>query len=107
MKQKERRKFHRIACYADIHLKGKDSSNRIAAKCVDISIAGIGIALTSPSTVDLYSERPLEIWIHLTNTLTPIHRYGKIVWLKKADSLAYRGGIKFAPSKTLLEEKPS
>ena len=104
MLKKERRKFHRIKCHADVEFKTFNPTVSFAGLCVDLSLGGMGINFFSKSTPHLAENKGLEIWIYLSNALKPVHRFGKIVWIKKMAHQSYRGGIKFAPSKTILND---
>ena len=90
----DKRIFDRRKCSFRISIKTVNNNSEFEAKSIDISRGGMGIEMYRRLNV---GDR-LEIWIHSEGQLGPIHKYGRLVWLRKKDYASYKGGIKFESS---------
>lgn len=87
----DKRTHQRRRCTLCVSIKAISNKFEFEAKSVDISRGGMGIETDKRLNVG----DKLEIWIHLSGELGPVHRFGRIMWLRKKDSVFYNGGIKF------------
>jgi len=91
----KRRAFHRLQCRIYLSIKDLSNSWETDAKCIDISLGGIGIEIDGNEELQINIKDRLELWIHLQDSLDPVHRYGRLVWVRQISPLFYRGGIRF------------
>lgn len=89
----EKRHSERIKHCVDISIKNLRNSRETYAKSIDISQGGLGITFNR----FMKPGDKLELWIHLSDGLKPIHRFGELIWFKRIKPFLYRGGIKFIP----------
>ncbi|MBD3264323.1 MAG: hypothetical protein GF375_04390 [Candidatus Omnitrophica bacterium] len=87
----DKRIFDRRKCNFRISIKAVNNNSEFEAKTIDISRGGMGIEINKRLNIG----DKLEIWIHSEGQLGPIHKYGRLVWLRKKDYACYNGGIKF------------
>jgi PilZ domain len=90
----ENREFQRIQCQLEVSIKELHSQKEIRGESADISRGGIRINMGKK----LYIGEKLELWVHLKDSLKPIHRFGKVSWLKEIDPSLYICGISFESS---------
>lgn len=88
-----KRKFHRVQCKAKTLLVNLDNNRKIECKCTDISINGIGIEICSFLGIKFIPQDTLELFIHLPDSFKPIHKFGKLMWMKRTYPFLYVGGI--------------
>ena len=91
----QQRQHNRLSCRLDVSLKDLDTTWDTEVKCIDVSPGGMGIEFTEEEIIQLFIRDRLEMWIHLVDGLKPVHRYGRLMWLKKVGEYRYRGGIRF------------
>ena len=88
----QQRSHERIQCKVSISIRDLRNCREIEAKSTDISQGGVGIV----ASARLNPGDKLELWIHLTDGLDPVHRFGKVVWAEEFAPFGYRGGVRFA-----------
>ena len=88
-----KRKFHRVQCKAKTLLTNLDNNRNIECKCTNISISGIGVEICSFLGIKFIPQDTIELRIHLPNSFKPIHRFGKLIWMKRTYPFLYVGGI--------------
>lgn len=86
-----RRKSERIQRRLEISIVDFSTKKIITAQSTDFSRGGMGIKCRKK----INPKDNLEIWIHLPNITKPIHRFGKVVWVKPLSPTVLRAGIKF------------
>jgi len=91
----QKRQHNRLSCRLDVSLKDLDTTWDTEVKCIDVSPGGMGIEFTEEEIIQLFIRDRLEMWIHLVDGLKPVHRYGRLMWLKQVGEYRYRGGIRF------------
>ncbi len=93
-KNDNQRFCHRIQCRIPISIKDVQTQWEIEARCINISKGGIGIEIIDDEEILMKIQDRLEIWIHLSDGLRPIHRFGRLVWFRQVSHLNYHGGVK-------------
>ena len=87
----EKRIAPRIRKQLRVSIKSLKVRTEAEAKSIDIAQGGIGVSFDR----EFLAGDKLELWIHFADGLEPIHRFGRLVWVRKLKSAHYIGGIKF------------
>ncbi len=87
----ENRYSQRFQRKLSVSIRNIKSDKQIEAESTNVSRSGIGICLNKK----LFTGQRVELWIHLSDGLKPVHRFGRLIWLKKIGRSRYIGGIKF------------
>ena len=101
--KKSKRTHHRIPCNVATTIRNLDSGADYEVKCINLSLKGVGIEMYSFSDIRLLPEDIVEVYLRLRGQPLPIHKFGKIVWLKPIYRFYYKAGIEFSS----LRKQPS
>ena len=87
---REKRVFVRFPCNFLVSLQNPQLQKEADVHSKDISAQGIGLVGFEPFQVG----EDLELWVHLPGDSSPIHTYGKVMWVKEEGKM-WRSGVKF------------